>query len=175
MAVRSRAVPSYNLVAVVRIVRECRHVCMCVCVFRSSCRLSFKLARADLRQPDAEKSRWQAKEKKQGNCATCNTDRHNLQYVIMHIHRLTSSCLISLPLSSSTLCAGTKASLLQYLIFPFPFASLCFVHAVVWVCKGVCVQHKSNKQRDYLHATPLPLSSPLLLQICYMLRALSET
>lgn len=32
LAVRSRAAPSYNLVAVVRIVRECRHVCVCVCV-----------------------------------------------------------------------------------------------------------------------------------------------
>lgn len=119
-------------------------VYVCVCVFRSSCRLSFKLARADLRQPDAEKSHWQAKEKKQGNCATCNTDRHNLQYVIMHIHRLTSSCLLSLPLSSSTLCTGTKASLLQYLIFPFPFASLCFVHAVVCVC--VCSISQINSE-----------------------------
>lgn len=34
LAVRSRAAPSYNLVAVVRIVRECRHVCVCACFAR---------------------------------------------------------------------------------------------------------------------------------------------
>lgn len=147
-------------------------VYVCVCVFRSSCRLSFKLATADLRQPDAEKSRWQAKEKKQGNCATCNTDRHNLQYVIMHIHRLTSSYLPPPPPLFLYTVRRHKGKLIA--IFDIS-VSVCLIMLCTRRCLCVCVQHKSNKQRDYLHATPLPLSSPFLLQMRYMLRALSET
>lgn len=92
----------------------------------------------------------------------------------MHIHRLTSSCLPYPPPLFLYTVRRHKGKLIA--IFDIS-VSVCLIMLCTrrCLCVCVCVQHKSNKQRDYLHATPLPLSSPLLLQIRYMLRALSET
>lgn len=165
MAARSRAAPSYNLVAVVR---------ECVCV-RVSLVMQVEFPASYGRFEAAGRTQISlASERGEEDKCECARELCNMQHrqtrlaIRNHAYSQPNKQLYYptlFPLSPSTLCAGTKASLLQYLIFPFPFASLCFVHAVVCVCVcRVCVgvQHKSNKQRDYLHDPPPSLPCSLL-------------
>lgn len=180
LAARSRAAPSYNLVAVVR---------ECVCV-RVSLVMQVEFSASYGRFEAAGRTQIslasERGEEDKCECARelCNMQHRQTQLAIRnHAYSQPNKQLYYpslLPLSPSILCAGTKASLLQYLIFPFPFASLCFVHAVVCVCVGcvwVCSISQINSEiicMTHLPPSPAP-SSRLLLKICYTLRALSET
>lgn len=148
-------------------------MCVCVCVFRSSCRLSFKLARADLRQPDAEKSRSLTSEREEAR-ELCNMQHRQTQLAIRN-HAYSQANKQLSPFSSPLFLYTVRRHKGKLIAIFDISVSVCLIMLCTRRCLCVCVQHKSNKQRDYLHATPLPLSSPLFLQIRYMLRALSET